>query len=199
MRKTLSVIVWLALFLVAFSPALVLGGGPSPFGLTVEGMSYEDVITVLKQRSWHFSEYDKKQLKTIPPDAAERGQNTFFRVQPKGLSGLRSMFLFFNPDRVLSAVMLGMDPRLFYTVKTSLAPKYQLVEDNSEGERLASEYPFVLWRKGEYYIELQKPFPHAVRLLYVNKLLHENYRSFLLKSYGPFKPVPPGADWIKDL
>jgi len=46
---------------------------------------------------------------------------------------------------------------------------------------------------------LQKLSEHFVRLLYVEKLLYENYKDFLFKPYESFRRREVKPEWMKDL
>jgi len=77
--------------------------------------------------------------------------------------------------------------------------KYALVRKPLQGESLSSEYPHALWEKGGVYVELQRLSPHYVRLVYVEKLLYENYKEFLVKTYESFRRALVKKDWMREL
>jgi hypothetical protein len=95
--------------------------------------------------------------------------------------------------------MVVIDPNLFESVLVELNDKYTLVEKQLEGKDFSVDYDHVLFRQGDHYIELQRLSAHHVRLVYVEKLLYENYRDFLLKTYEPFRHKLVRKDWMKDL
>ena len=74
-----------------------------------------------------------------------------------------------------------------------------LVKENLMGEDFTDNYTHVLWEKYNIYIELQKLSAHFVRLLYVEKVLYENYKDFLIKPYERFRRREIKPDWMKEL
>ena len=175
------------------------GEPPKPFGLAIGKSSYEKTLEVVQSRNWIYREFEKKQLKEIGRKHAARGKNTFLKMNPKDLEGMRSIFLFFDRNSTLEAVMIALDPKLFDVVAHELDNKYRLVEKSLQGERLSAPYPYVLWQKENVYIELQKPGPIRVRLLYVEKAVYENYREFLNKSYPQYRRKELKKQWMDEL
>jgi hypothetical protein len=80
-----------------------------------------------------------------------------------------------------------------------LDDKYDLVRKQLMGEDFTDNYTHVLWQKGDVYIELQRLGPHFVRLVYVEKAMYENYRTFLFKTYESFRRRSSKPDWMNDL
>jgi hypothetical protein len=174
-------------------------GGPNPFGLAVGKTTYEDCIKILKTRNWDYQEYEKKQFKTIDEKDPARGKNTFILARLKNMQGARGIRLFFSSQSILDAIIVTLDPDMFVAVMDELDGKYDLVKKNLMGEDFTDNYTYVLWEKHNIYIELQKLGPHFVRLLYVEKLLYENYKDFLFKPYESFRRQAIKPDWMKDL
>jgi hypothetical protein len=172
---------------------------PQPFGFRTGGTSYAEAVDLVQSRGWTFQEYEKKYFHEIEKKDPNRGKNTFMLVTPKKLDGIRRMILFFSGDAVLNAILIVIEPSLFESVMDDLDHKYKLVKKHLEGESYSSDYTHVLWEKDSTYIELQRLSPHYVRLLYVEKLLYENYRDFLIKTYESFRRGLVKKDWMKEL
>jgi hypothetical protein len=172
---------------------------PHPFGLIVGRTTYAEAIDELKSRKWQFQEYEKKHFKEVAPDNPDRGKNSFVAVAIKDLRGLRGIRLFFNSESVLDAVIVILEPAMFEAVMDELNQKYDLVKKNLLGEDFSENYTYVLWQKGNIYVELQSLSAHQVRLLYVDKLLYENYKDFLFKPYQSFRLQQAKPEWMKDL
>jgi hypothetical protein len=115
------------------------------------------------------------------------------------MQGARGIRLFFSSESMLDAVIVTLDPSMFAIVIDELDQKYDLVKKNLLGENFTENYTNVLWQKENIYIELQKLSEHFVRLLYVEKLLYENYKDFLFKPYESFRRREVKPEWMKDL
>ena len=171
---------------------------PRPFGLEVGKSSYEACIKILKTRNWNYQEYEKKQFKIIDEKDPARGQNTFILAKLKDMRGARGIRLFFSSQSILDAIMVTLDPEMFAPVMDELDGKYDLVKKNLMGEDFTDNYTRILWEKDNIYIELQKLSAHFVRLLYVEKLLYENYKDFLFTPCESFRRQEIKPDWMKD-
>lgn len=172
---------------------------PGPFGLRVDKTSYEEALKILESKKWKYEEYEKKQFKAIRTGSPDRGENTFLMVTPKKHKGINGIRLFFSRDSVLDAIMINLEPKLFPVVMDELDQKYKLVEKKLFGESYSTDYTHVLYQKGNIYIELQKLSTHNVRLVYVSKLLYENYKDFFHKAYESFRVRQRKEPWMKDL
>ena len=170
-----------------------------PFGFTIDKTSYEEALGIVQARKWRYQEYEKKQFKEIDKKDPLRGKNTFLKVLPGDLEGVRSIFVFFDNKSTLEAIMVVIDPKMFDGVLRVLDSKYSQVERNLSGEKLDESYPYVLWEKGTDYIELQKVSAHRVRVLYVNKAVYANYRDFLNTSYERYVGKLEKKDWMNEL
>lgn len=172
---------------------------PNPFGLEVGKSTYEECIKTLKTRNWNYLEYEKKQFKIVDETDPGRGKNTFILAKLKDMKGARGIRLFFSSQGILDAIIVTLDPEMFAAVMDELDGKYDLVKKNLMGEDFADNYTYILWEKNNIYIELQKLSAHFVRLLYVEKLLYENYKDFLFKPYESFRRREIKPDWMKNL
>ena len=184
--------------LIFLSP-VIAAEGLNPFGLALDQALYEDTLYQLEQRSWMYEEYERKGYVPVKKDSPRKGRNTFLRVKPKSMEGLRNLYLFFNDRMILEAVIVGLEPRLLSDVKAELNQKYKLVKDSLLGEDSTVSYPYILWKKLSFYIELQKLSAHNLRLIYVNKTHYENYREFFHKSFGTFRPRKKLVPWLNEL
>jgi hypothetical protein len=194
-------IIWysiLIIFLILDSSAIA-AEKPRPFGFEVGKATYNDCIKLFKTRNWIFQEYEKKQFKSIDETSPERGKNTFIITHFKDMKGARGIRLFFDNQSVLDAVIVTLEPSMFAVVIDELDSKYHLVKKNLMGENFTENYTYVLWEKANVYIELQKLSDHFVRLLYVEKLLYENYKDFLFKPYESFRRRETKPEWVKNL
>ena len=174
-------------------------GAPGPFGLVIGKTSYEEALNTAQQRQWRYQEYEKKHFKPIGKKDPTRGKNTFVKATPKGMQGIRSILIFLSNESTLDAVIIMLDPTLFEDVYQQLDGKYKLVEKSLKGEYLSTDYPYVLWKKDNVYIELQKPSPFRTRLVYVEKTVYENYRDFLNKHYPRFRRSQEKRGWMDEL
>lgn len=174
-------------------------GAPGPFGLIIGKTSYEEALNTAQQRQWRYQEYEKKHFKPIGKKDPTRGKNTFVKATPKGMQGIRSILIFLSNESTLDAVIIMLDPTLFEDVYQQLDGKYKLVEKSLKGEYLSTDYPYVLWKKDNVYIELQKPSPFRTRLVYVEKTVYENYRDFLNKHYPRFRHSQEKRGWMDEL
>jgi len=198
MNKTIIGLAVLTVIIIFNSTALATES-PNPFGLKVGRTTYEDCIKTLKARNWNYLEYEKKQFKIIDETNPARGKSTFILAKLKDMKGARGIRLFFSSQGILDAIIVTLDPDLFAVVMDELDGKYDLVKKNLMGEDFTDNYTYVLWEKSNIYIELQRLSAHFVRLLYVEKLLYENYKDFLFKPYETFRRQEMKPDWIKDL
>jgi len=179
--------------------AAAASGSPIPFGFQIGQTTYEACLAMLKQKKWTFQEYEKKQLKMIDPQSPQRGQNTFILASPREMKGLKGIRLFFSSQTTLDALIVNLAPDLFEIVMNELDDKYELVQKNLMGEDFTENYTHVLWQKGDTYIELQRLGPHFVRLVYVEKVMYENYKTFLFKTYESFRRKSIKPEWMDDL
>lgn len=170
-----------------------------PFGLAIGKATYAESRALLEARKWEFREYEKRQFREIGPGGKGQGRNTFLKVSPEGMEGVRSLLLFFSPDAVLDALIVVLEPHLFEVTMEDLDDKYELVERNLTGEYFSTNAPHVLWQKGSTLIELQKNSPNRVRVVYVVKVLYENYKDFLNKTYESFRRQQSKLPWMKEL
>jgi hypothetical protein len=175
------------------------GEPPKPFGLTIGKTTYTQALDTLQQRKWNYQEYIKKQLKLVDKKDPNRGKNTFLFVIPKDTEGAKNIMIFFDNNSVLDAMIVDLDSKLFYVIWDELNKKYDFVSKNLEGDYFSSDYPRILWQKEKVYIELQKVSPHYVRLVYVEKLLYENYKDFLQKIYEPYRRKKSKKSWMDEL
>ena len=198
MKKTL---IWLAVLtaILILNSTAFAADRPKPFGLEVGKSTYEDCIQILEARNWNFQEYEKKQFKIIDEKDPARGKNTFILAKLKDMEGARGIRLFFSSQGILDAILVTLDPNMFAAVMDELDGKYDLVKKNLMGEDFTDNYTRVLWEKNNTYIELQKLSAHFVRLLYVEKVLYENYKDFLFKPYERFRRQEMKPDWMKEL
>ena len=198
MNKTIIWLVVLTVTLLLDSTAFT-ADSPNPFGLEVGKSTYEDCINILKARKWNHQEYEKKQFKEIDEKDPARGKNTFILAKLKDMKGARGIRLFFSNQSMLDAIIITLDPNMFVAVMDEMDTKYDLVKKNLMGEDFTENYTHVLWEKDNVYIELQRLSAHFVRLLYVEKVLYENYKDFLFKPYESFRRKEIKPDWMKNL
>ena len=198
MKKIIIGVTVLTVMLILNSTAFT-AKRPNPFGLEVGKTTYEDCIKILKTRNWNYQEYEKKQFKIIDEKDPARGKNTFILAKLKDMKGARGIRLFFSSQSILDAIIVTLDPNMFAAVMDELDDKYDLVKKNLMGEDFTDNYTHVLWEKEHIYIELQKLSAHFVRLLYVEKVLYENYKDFLFKPYERFRRREIKPDWMKNL
>ncbi|MGD8889104.1 MAG: hypothetical protein PVF53_11855 [Desulfobacterales bacterium] len=198
MNKTIIWLVVLTVTLVLDSTAYS-ADRPNPFGLEVGKSTYEDCINILKARNWNYQEYEKKQFKEIDEKDPARGKNTFILAKLKDMEGARGIRLFFSNQSMLDAIIITLDPNMFVAVMDEMDTKYDLVKKDLMGEDFTENYTHVLWEKDNVYIELQRLSAHFVRLLYVEKVLYENYKDFLFKPYERFRRKEIKPDWMKNL
>ena len=198
MKKT---IIWFAVLTVILilNATAFAADRPMPFGLTVGNSTYEECIKILKERHWNYQEYEKKQFKIIDEKDPARGKNTFILAKLKDMKGARGIRLFFSNQSVLNAIIITLEPNMFVAVMDEMDKKYDLVKKNLMGEDFTDNYTHVLWEKDNVYIELQRLSAHFVRLLYVEKVLYENYKDFLFKPYEGFRRQGIKAEWMREL
>jgi hypothetical protein len=120
-------------------------------------------------------------------------------MSPTGMKGLRSILVFIGKDSIVDAVIVALEPDLLDRIIQELDKKYDLVTKSLHGEDVSAEYPLVRWQKGNVYIELQKPRPYRLRLVYVDKALYVNYKDFLQKTYEPYRYKLDKREWVKEL
>ena len=199
MRKNSVLLAHLMILSIILGVTAYAGEPPKPFDLTIGKTTYTQALETLQQRKWNYQEYIKKQLKLIDKKDPDRGKNTFLSVNPKDTEGVNNIMIFFDGNSVLEALIVGLDPKLFYVLWDELDKKYDFVSKNLEGDYFTSDYPRVLWQKESVYIELQKISSHRVRLVYVEKFLYENFKDFLNKIYEPYRRKKSKKDWMDDL
>jgi hypothetical protein len=199
MRKNYILLTLVMILSVIWGVTAYAGEPPKPFGLTIGKTTYTQALGTLQQRKWNYQEYIKKQLKPIDKKDPDRGKNTFLSVKPKDTEGVNNIMIFFGSNSVLEALIVNLDPKLFYVIWDDLDKKYDFVSKNLEGDYFTSDYPRVLWQKESVYIELQKVSSHRVRLVYVEKLLYENLKDFLQKTYEPYRRKKSKKSWMDDL
>ena len=199
MRKMSILLAHVMILSIIWGVTAYAGEPPKPFDLTIGKTTYTQALETLQQRKWNYQEYIKKQLKPIDKKDPDRGKNTFLSVKPKDVEGVKNIMIFFDGNSALDALIVGLDPKLFYVIWDELDKKYDFVSKNLEGDYFTSDYPRVLWQKESVYIELQKVSSHRVRLVYVEKLLYENYKDFLQKTYEPYRRKKSRKSWMDDL
>jgi hypothetical protein len=199
MRKNSVLLAHVMILSILLGATAFAGDPPKPFGLTIGKTTYAQALETLRHRKWTYQEYVKKQLKPIDKKDPLRGKNTFFSIKPKDAEGVKNLLIFFDGDSVLDALIVGMDPKLFYVIWEELDRKYDFVSKNLEGDYFTSDYPRILWQKENIYIELQKVSSHRVRLVYVEKMLYENFKDFLHKTYEPYRRKQSKKEWMDDL
>ena len=172
---------------------------PRPFNFEVGTSTYRECLDILKTNNWKFQEYEKRQFKEITEDNPERGKSTFVLAKLKNMPGARSIRLLFNSRRILDAVIIVLEPKMFSVAMDELDSKYKLVKKNLLGQNFTDNYTHVLWEKGNTYIELQKIGEHLVRVLYVEQLLYENYKDFFFKPYEIYRKPEGKPEWMKNL
>ena len=174
-------------------------GAAGPFGFAIGKTSYAEALNAAQQRNWRYQEYEKKHFKPIGKKDPTRGKNTFVRATPTGMEGIRSILIFFNGESTLDAVIIILDPKLFEDVYQRLDGKYKLVQKSLKREYLSADYPYVLWKKDNVYIELQKASPYRTRIVYVEQAVYVNYRDFLNKHYPRFRHTQEKKGWMDEL
>jgi hypothetical protein len=199
MRKNSILLTHVIILIILLGVTAYAGEPPKPFDLTIGKTTYAQAIETLQQRKWNYQEYVKKQLKLIDKKDPACGKNTFLFANPKDIEGVRNIMIFFDGNSALDALIVDLDPKLFYIIWEELDKKYDFVSKNLEGDYFTSDYPRVLWQKESVYIELQKVSSHWVRLVYVEKLLYENYKDFLQKTYEPYRRKKSRKSWMDDL
>jgi len=175
------------------------GEPPEPFNLTIGNTTYSQTLETLQQRKWNYQEYEKKQMKLMDKKDPNRGKNTFLFVKPKDTEGVKNIMIFFDENSALDALIVNLDPKLFYVIWDELDKKYDFVSKHLGGDYFSSDFPRILWQKENVYIELQKVSSHQVRLVYVEKFLYENYKDFLQKTYEPYRRKKSKKDWMDNL
>ncbi len=199
MRKN-SILPAFVMFLSIISGVTAYAGEPpKPFDLTIGKTTYAQTLETLQQRKWNYQEYEKKQLKLMDTKDPDRGKNTFLLVTPKDTEGVKNIMIFFDGNSAVDALIVNLDPKLFYIIWDELDKKYDFVSKNLEGDYFSSDCPRILWQKESVFIELQKVSPHYVRLVYVEKLLYENYKDFLQKTYEPYRRKESKKVWMDNL
>jgi hypothetical protein len=135
----------------------------------------------------------------VKPDDPSSGKNTFIQAEPRNLEGLRNIKLFFSGNSTLDALAILLEPTYMEVIMLELDQKYELVRKSLIGEDPSTDYPNVLWQKGSTYINFQKPNRYRFRLLYVSKLVFENYKDSLHKVWTPYRRKQVKRDWMNDL
>ena len=91
-----------------------------PFGFAIGKTTYEEALGIAEAHKWKCQEYEKKQFKEIDRKSPLRGKNTFVKVVPEDLDGVRSLFIFFGAESTIDALMIVIDPKLFDSVLQEL-------------------------------------------------------------------------------
>jgi hypothetical protein len=198
-RLAFYFVIILLLALCSWASASPPGASAGPFGLVIGKTSYEEALNTAQQRNWRYQEYEKRHFKPIGMKDPTRGKNTFVKATSKGMEGIRSILMFFDGQSTLDAVIIILDPKLFDVVFHQLEGKYKLVEKSLKGEHLSADYPYALWQKDNVLIELQRPGPYRLRLLYVEKTVFENYREFLNKHYPRYRHSQEKTGWMDEM
>lgn len=198
MKKLLIALFFFSALLVSLNSA-ISADPPKPFGLVLDQATYEDVLNQFEQRSWHYDEFERKGYAPVKKNSSRAGRNTFLRVKPREMEGLRILHLFFNDNKKLEAVLAGLEPQVLPDVKIELNRKYELVKDSLMNEDSSVSYAYVLWQQASFYIELQKLSPYNVRVMYVHKTYYENYREVFHKTFGTFRPQKKMVPWLNEL
>ena len=199
MKKGWSCILLAAAGLLLMVPGVPAAEAPAPFGFHIGATHYAEAIDLLRAKDWPYREYSQKGFKEIGGNAKERGQHTFLVVKCRKLEGVMGIRLFFSPEAMLDAMIVVLQPRMFPVVMDELDGKYKAVKKNLYGESFSTNYTHALWEKGAFYIELQKLSEHHVRLVYVSKLLYENYKDFLHTAYESFRKQQGKEAWMDEL
>ena len=199
MKKNSVLLMHVMILSIILGVTAYAGEPPKPFGLIIGKTTYTQALEMLQLRKWKYQEYVKKQLKLIDKKDPARGKNTFLFANPEDIEGVKNIMIFFDGNSTLDALIVDLDPKLFYIIWEELDKKYDFVSKNLEGDYFTSDFPRVLWKKESVYIELQKVSSHSVRLVYVEKLLYENYKDFLQKTYEPYRRKKSRKSWMDDL
>ena len=199
MKKAITCITVCLITVLLFPMSANSAETPNPFGFKIAKTSYPEALSILQSKDWDFREYTKKDFKEIGKTSPDKGKNTFLMVKTKKLEGINGIRLFFNDASTLDAIIIVMDPKMFPPVMDELDSKYKVVEKNLFGRDYSTDYTHVLWEIDTLYIELQRLSAHHVRLVYVSKLLYENYKDFMHKSYENFRIRSKKEDWMKEL
>jgi hypothetical protein len=199
MKKNFILLAFVMFLSIILGVTAYAGEPPKPFDLTIGKTTYAQTLEMLQQRKWNYQEYLKKQLKLMDKKDPDRGKNTFLLVTPKDTEGVKNIMIFFDGNSALDALIINLDPKLFYIIWDELDEKYDFVSKHLDGDYFSSDYPRILWQKENVYIELQKVSSHHLRLVYVEKLLYENYKDFLQKTYEPYRRKKSKKDWMDNL
>lgn len=199
MKKNSVLLAFVMFVGVILGATAYAGEPPTPFGLIIGKTTYTQAIETLQQRKWNFQEYVKKELKPMNKKDPGHGKNTFLSVNPKDAEGVKNIMIFFDGNSALDALIVELDPKLLYVIWDELDKKYNFVSKKLDGDYFTSDYPRILWEKEGVYVELQKVSSHHVRLVYVEKLLYENYKDFLQKTYEPYRRKKSKKSWMDDL
>ncbi|MFC1858881.1 hypothetical protein ACFL9U_12775 [Thermodesulfobacteriota bacterium] len=199
MKRAITCVLGCLIMILSFSVPAKSVETPIPFGFQIAKTSYTEALSILKSKEWDFREYTKKHFKEVDKKSPDKGKNTFLMVKTKKLEGINGIRLFFDKESSLDAIIIVMDPKMFPAVMDELNKKYKLVKKNLLGVDYSSDYTHVLWEIDTFYIELQRLSAHNVRLVYVTKLLYENYKDFMHKSYENFRIRSKKEDWMKEL
>ncbi len=197
--ETLKQAAVLVLLVVGWASAAQATENPAPFGFVAGQTTYDECLEKLKSHGWDYTEYTKKDFNLLNSESPERGRNTFLLVPKPSLPGINGIQLFFSGRQRLDAVIVNLEPKLFEIIMDELDRKYKLVKKQLEGESYSENHPRVLWEQAGTYIELQRLSPHHVRLIYVERVLYENYKDFWFKPYEAFRRRLARPDWVGDL
>jgi hypothetical protein len=199
MRRIVAYLITLLSILVLWIPTPTYGKSPAPFGFEIGKTTYEDAVKIAQTLKLPYQEYEKRQFKILSDQDPSRGKNTFIKISPKEMKGLRSILVFLGKDSTVDAVIVPLEPNMFDSIIQELDEKYNLVTKSLHGEDPSAEYPLVRWQKENVYIEVQQPGPYLLRLVYVDKLLYENYKDFLHKTYESYRYKLDKREWMKEL
>ena len=175
------------------------GEVPAPYGLGIGASSYRDALRVLETRSWTYEEYTRKERIKVAKDDPAQGRNTFLLVRPAGLKGITHILLLFSDESILNAVIVSVKEAYFQVLSEVLDGKYEPVRKHLFGDGFSSDFPYILWQRGDCYIELQKRGGSLVRVVYMEKLYYENVRDFFTKPLTPYRPTQVHRPWMDEL
>jgi hypothetical protein len=199
MRRIVAHMIVFLSIMMLWLPGPIYAETPAPFRLKIGKSTYEDAIRVAQTNKWQHQEYEKRHFRALSRQDPSRGKNTFLRMSPEGMKGVRSILVFVGQDSIVDAVIVALEPNMLDRVIQELDEKYDLVTKSLHGEDPSAEYPLVRWQRGKVYIELQNPGPYRLRLVYVDKLLYENYKDFLHKTYESYRYKLDKREWMKEL
>ena len=80
-------------------------------------------------------------------------------VNPKDAEGVKNIMIFFDGNSALDALIVDLDPKLFYIIWDELDKKYDFVSKHLEGDYFSSDYPRILWQKESVTLSCKKLAP----------------------------------------